>query len=133
MIKEINISSSKKCELIDITEDVKEIVEQSEVKEGMCHVYVPHATCGVVINENNDPNICEDFADALNRLIPEGIWRHDKIDNNAAAHIKSSIVGPSESIPIIAGKLALGMWQNIMVSDFDGPRSSRRVIISITD
>jgi len=105
---EIIVKSNKHNELIDINQKVLDIVNKSKVKEGICNIYVPHATCAVMINENYDPNICLDIIDSLNENIPEGKWRHDKVDNNAAAHIKASIIGPSQTIPIKDGKLMLG-------------------------
>jgi len=131
MQKEIIISSSKKQEIIDITPQVKKIVNESKRSNGLCNIYTPHATAAIMINENYDPNIMDDILEALNSIIPSGKWRHDKVDNNGAAHIKSSIVGPSEIIPIKDNKLQLGQWQNIMFADFDGPRSSRIIIITI--
>jgi secondary thiamine-phosphate synthase enzyme len=128
-MKEFTIKSSK-IEIIDITDKVKEIVNQSNVKEGVCIVYTPHATCSVMINENWDPNIMDDILEALDKLIPAGKWRHDKVDANGAAHIKASIIGPSETIPIKDGKLMLGQWQDIMLADFDGPRE-RKVLVKI--
>ena len=125
---EITVSSSKKYELIDITEQLNLEVKKSKVKDGICYFYTPHATAAVIINENYDLNICLDLIDALNNLIPEGKWRHDKIDNNAAAHIKSAIIGPSESVPVKDGKLMFGTWQSPMLADFDGPKQ-RKVII----
>lgn len=130
MIHEISFSSSKKQEIIDITPEIKEIVEKSDTKEGICVVYTPHATAAIILNENYDPNIMLDTLDALDNIIPQGKWKHDKIDGNGAAHIKSSIIGPSESIIIRDGKLLLGQWQDIMLCDFDGPRQ-RRVLIKI--
>lgn len=93
-------------------------------------MFVPHATAAVTINENADPNIGEDLQEALGKLIPEGIWRHDRIDDNAAAHIKAAIIGPSETVPVKNGKLVLGTWQSIMLMEFDGPRE-RRVIVQL--
>lgn len=124
------ISSKKKNQVIDITEQVKEIVSSSKIKEGICLVYVPHATASIIINENWDPNICDDFLDSLTNLIPEGKWRHDKVDGNGAAHIKAAIVGPSETLIINKGNLVLGRWQSLMVADFDGPKN-RKVIVKI--
>jgi secondary thiamine-phosphate synthase enzyme len=116
----------------DITRDVERIIAESGVKEGVCTVYTPHATAAIAINENDDPNIGTDLLRALRKAIPEhDDWLHDRVDNNAAAHIKSAIVGPSESIPVIGGKLALGTWQNVFFCEFDGPRRERKVIISI--
>ncbi|MBW2964858.1 secondary thiamine-phosphate synthase enzyme YjbQ [Candidatus Woesearchaeota archaeon] len=128
---EITVSSTKAQELIDITHQVQEAVKKSRVKEGLCNVYVPHATAAVMVNENADPNITLDIIDALDELIQQGKWRHDRIDNNAAAHIKASICGPSETIPIQDGKLMLGRWQDIFLCCFDGPRK-RTVIITTT-
>lgn len=130
MIREFTVSSKERNEIIDINEKVEQIVAKSNVKEGICMVYVPHATCAVIINENYDPNICLDLIDFLSEQIPQGKWRHDQVDGNADAHIKASIIGPSETIPIKDGKLMLGQWQDIMLADFDGPRE-RRVMVSI--
>jgi len=128
----ITISTSKKQELIDITQEVKNIVSKSNVKEGVCFVYVPHATAGITINENADPNIQTDIIKAMNDIIPEhNRYLHDSIDNNAAAHIKSSIIGVSKTIPIKDNKLALGTWQDIFFCEFNGPRNDRKVIIII--
>ena len=90
-----------------------------------------HATAAIIINENADPDICLDTIDALNNLIKEGVWRHDKLDGNAASHIKSTILGPSETIPIKNGELQLGTWQAISLVELDGPRSNRKIIVSI--
>ena len=128
---EITVSSSKREQLIDITSKVKDIVKESNVKQGICALYTPHATGAIIINENADPNLCDDVMDALKDLIPAGKWRHDQIDNNADAHIKASIIGSSATIPIKDSQLQLGTWQNIFMADLDGPRSNRRIIITI--
>ena len=125
------VSTSKKYELVDITEQVREILKKSKIKEGICTVYTPHATAAIIINENYDPNVMDDVIEALQKLIPEGKWRHDRIDNNAAAHIKSAIVGPSETIPVKDGELMLGRWQDIIFADFDGPRSDREIFVLV--
>jgi len=122
MLKEFIISTNKKNEVIDINSEVESILKESKAKSGICTVFTPHATAAIIINENYDPNIGDDFLDALNELIKEGKWRHDKVDGNAASHIKASIVGPSETIPVENGKLMLGRWQDIMLCEFDGPR-----------
>ena len=105
-------------------------MREANIDEGLCCVYVPHATAAIIVNENDDPHICEDLLDVLNKLIPEGVWRHDKVDHNGAAHLKASILGPSETIPIQRGRLALGTWQAIMLVELDGPRD-RRVLVTI--
>ena len=127
----ITISTSKKQELIDISDKVSAIVKKSNVKEGLCNIFAMHATAAIIINENADPNICLDTIDALNNLIPSGKWRHDKLDGNADAHIKSTILGPSETIPIKNSELLLGTWQSPMFVEFDGPRSNRKIMVSI--
>lgn len=125
------ISTRGHNELVDITEEVRNIVRESSVKEGVVTVYVPHATAAITINENADPQLPLDIIDVLDKLVPEhGNYRHDRIDNNAAAHIKAAIIGPSESIPIVNRDLALGTWQNIFLCDFDGPKS-RKVIVTV--
>jgi len=126
----IGLHTKKKYDVVDITEDIVNIVNNSGVDSGTCFIYVRHTTCAVIINENYDPNICDDFLDALSELIPEGKWMHDKIDNNGAAHIKSSIIGPSEFVFIKSGKLKLSKWQNIMLCDFDGPRD-REILVKV--
>ena len=127
----ITISTSKKQELIDITDQVNAIVRKSKVKQGLCNVFAMHATAAIIINENADPNICSDTIDALDKIIKEGVWRHDKIDGNAASHIKSTILGPSETIPIKNNSLQLGTWQGVMLFELDGPRRDRKIVVQI--
>ncbi len=125
-------STSAKYEVLDITPEVSAAVEKSGVREGLCTVFTPHATAAVAINENDDPNVGTDLLDALARLVKEHDgWRHDRVDDNAAAHIKAAIVGPSETIPVKSGRLALGTWQNVLLCEFDGPRPSRRVVVTV--
>lgn len=119
-------------EVIDISEDVARIVAESGVRDGQLAVFTPHATASITVNENDDPNIGTDFLRALGDMVPEHAgWLHDRVDNNAAAHIKSALVGPSVTIPLIDGRLALGTWQNVFFCEFDGPRRERRIIVSI--
>lgn len=125
---EFNVRTSKKEEIVDITSQVAGLVK--DVKKGTVTVYVLHATAAVIINENADPNICDDILDALRNLIPQGKWKHDSIDNNGAAHIKAAILGPSETVPVKDGSLMLGTWQDIFLADFDGPRE-RKVIVMV--
>jgi secondary thiamine-phosphate synthase enzyme len=125
-----HVRSHRKDEMIDITRQVTEIVRAANAAEAICSVYVMHATAAIVINENDDPNVCEDVLDALDKLIPAGVWRHDKVDGNAAAHIKSAILGPGETIPVHDGALVLGTWQAIMLVELDGPRD-RRVVVTV--
>ena len=127
---EFIVRTNKKQEMVDITERVADLVKQSRVSDGICLVYVPHATAAVAINENADPNVCEDILEALANLVPEGRWRHDRIDNNAAAHIKATLLGPSQAVPVRGGRLRLGTWQSVMLVELDGPRE-RSVIVEV--
>lgn len=127
---EFIVRTNKKQEMVDITQRVADLVKQSRVSDGICLVYVPHATAAVAINENADPNVCEDILEALGNLVPEGRWRHDRIDNNAAAHIKATILGPSQAVPVRGGRLRLGTWQSVMLVELDGPRE-RSVIVEV--
>jgi secondary thiamine-phosphate synthase enzyme len=127
---EIRVRTSQKYEVIDLTPRVAEAVRASRLAEGICCIYTPHATAAIVLNENDDPQIGLDLLDALDKLIPEGVWRHDRIDSNGAAHLKAAILGPSETVPIQNGRLALGTWQAIMLVELDGPRD-RKVVVTI--
>jgi len=126
---EIRVRTSHAREMVDITAEVAGMVRESELTEGLCHVYVAHATAAIVVNENDDPNVCVDTLDALDKLIPAGVWRHDRVDGNAASHIQAAILGPGETIPVRDGQLVLGTWQAIMLVELDGPRD-RRVIVT---
>src|SRR3989338_4991841 len=128
---ELSIKTNQKEECIDITNLVKNFLGKSEVKEGLINIYTPHTTAAIIINENNDPNIQGDFLSLLNKIIPQGIWKHDKIDGNAAAHIKASIIGSSQTIPVEKGKMQLGKWQSIMFVELDGPRQRRIIFTEI--
>ena len=127
------VASSQKNQLIDITPQVKEIVSKSNLKDGICTIYTPHATAAILINENYDPHVMNDVIEALHKMVPEGKWKHDAIDNNGAAHIKAALIGPSEVIPIKQGKLMLGQWQDIMYAEFDGPRKDRQVNVTLCE
>jgi len=128
---ELRIRTTASREMVDLTARVAEVVARAGIAEGLCNVYVPHATAAVVVNENDDPNVCVDVLDALERLIPPGIWRHDRVDDgNAASHIQAAILGPSETIPVRDGRLQLGRWQAVMLVELDGPRE-RRVVVTV--
>ena len=130
MQAEISINTSKKQELVDITHQVQNILSESKIDQGICNIFCKHATGAIIINENYDPNICLDLLDSLNELIPNGKWRHDKVDGNADSHIKSAILGPSETLPITNNKLMLGKWQSIMFAELDGPRTDRKIVVT---
>ena len=119
-------------ECIEITDEVRSIVHSSGVRRGLCHVMALHATAAIIVNENDDPNIGVDLLKAIDRAIPDHAgYLHDRIDNNAQAHIKAAILGPSELIPVADGDLLLGTWQGLMLIELDGPRSTRRVAVSL--
>ncbi len=130
MQSEFHIRTQHKHQVIDITAQVADIVRQANLPDAICSVYVTHATAAIVINENDDPNVCVDLLAALDKLIPDGVWKHDRIDGNGAAHIKAAILGPGETIPVRDGTLRLGTWQAIMLAEFDGPRD-RRVVVTV--
>lgn len=131
-IFELTISTSRSEELVDITDEVASAVGRSGIKEGLVHVFVPHATAGIILNESADPNIKTDFLNAIERAFPKKAhYLHDRIDQNAAAHIRSAVVGSSLTIPLVRGRMLLGTWQTIMFCEFDGPRSARRIIVQI--
>lgn len=130
MIAEFHIRTTTKREMIDLTARVADIVARADLAEGLCSVYTPHATAAIVVNENDDPNVCVDVLEALDRLVPAGIWRHDRVDGNAASHIQATILGPGETIPVRQGKLLLGTWQAVMLVELDGPRD-RRVVVTV--
>jgi secondary thiamine-phosphate synthase enzyme len=120
-VERLAVRSRKQAEAIDVTEKVQGLVARSGIKTGLCHVYVQHTTAGVFINENADPDVMDDFLTTLDRLVPwEGDYQH--AEGNAAAHIKSTLIGTSQTIPVHEGRLALGRWQGIYFAEFDGPR-----------
>jgi secondary thiamine-phosphate synthase enzyme len=127
----IEVRTTRARELVDVTAAAREHVRRAGVQRGLCALYAQGATAALMVQENDDPQIADDVLDCLDRLVPAGVWRHDRIDDNGAAHIQAGIVGPSESIPIREGQLALSTWQNVFLCDFDGPRERRRVLVTI--
>jgi len=120
----LDVRSGRRADAIDITDRVQEVVRESGVQTGLCQVYVPHTTAGVFINENADPDALSDILARLEALVPwEDGYQH--AEGNAAAHIKATLVGSSQSVPIRKGRLALGRWQGIFFAEFDGPRERR--------
>ena len=108
---------------IDITGQVRKIVASGNVQNGLCQIFVPHTTAGVTINENADPDVVTDMLAALGKMVPELHYRHS--EGNSPAHVKSSLVGCSITVPISEGRLCLGTWQGIYFCEFDGPRSRK--------
>ncbi len=127
MLKEFTINTPHEG-FVEITNQVAEIVRQSQGEKNLCQVFIPHTTAGVTINENADPDVVKDMIQALNHMVPELAYQHD--EGNSCAHVKASMVGSSVSIPIMEGNLYLGTWQGIYFCEFDGPRK-RRVCVNI--
>ncbi|NLP11390.1 YjbQ family protein [bacterium] len=124
MMKSVRIalSTRDRVQLIDITRRVEEVVTESGIEEGVCVIFVPHTTAGVTINENADPDVVADMIQAVNKAVPfQDNYRHE--EGNSAAHIKSSLFGPTVTLLVAAGALVLGTWQGIYFAEFDGPRS----------
>ena len=129
MTKQISVPTNTRSEFVDITDWVQEAVHESGIADGLCHVYVPHTTAGLTINENADPNVRKDILTELEKRIP---WQdnYSHSEGNAAAHIKASLMGFSQTIFVEDGRLVLGTWQGIFLCEFDGPRQ-RKVLVRI--
>jgi secondary thiamine-phosphate synthase enzyme len=127
----ITLSTDRRNGLYDITRDVEEIIRKSGIQNGIVSVYARGSTAAIMIQENWDQSVQNDVITLLNRMIPSGVWEHDRQDNNGDAHLKAGLVGPSESIPIIGGKPGLSTWQNIFFCEFDGPRSKREIVVTV--
>jgi secondary thiamine-phosphate synthase enzyme len=129
MLENFTVRTSAHSEFIDITRQVQSVISSSEIKNGICQVYIPHTTAGVTINENADPDVKHDIIQTLEKTIP---WRSNyrHFEGNSAAHIKASMMGFSVSIPLKNGNLQLGTWQCIYFCEFDGPRT-RNVIVNL--
>jgi len=131
MKKTINISTNKREVLVDVTEQVKSVVHNSGVKNGLVCVYAQGATAAIMIQENWDESVQTDVVHLLRKLIPKGVWLHDAQDGNGDAHLKAGLVGPSETVPLIDGQLGLSTWQNIFFCEFDGPRQERTIVVTV--
>lgn len=119
----LKIETSKRIELVDITSEILKEVRKSEIPKGICLISTRHTTAGIIINEN-ESGLREDILDLLNKLVPAGTgYRHDRIDNNADSHLRAVLLGASEALPILEGKLELGTWQRIFFAEMDGPRN----------
>ncbi|MHA1300636.1 MAG: secondary thiamine-phosphate synthase enzyme YjbQ [Candidatus Helarchaeota archaeon] len=128
--KEFKISTKKHIELVDITLKVRDIVKNSGISDGIVNIYSRHTTSAIIINEN-ESGLRDDIIDALKKLIPRaGGYKHDRIDNNAHSHIQASLIGSSETVPLVKGNLYLGTWQSIFFAEFDGPRT-RTILVQI--
>lgn len=127
----IQLQTSQREILVDITAQVKNVVQHSGISDGLVNVYAQGATAAIMIQENWDDSVQSDVVDLLRKVIPQGVWLHDAQDGNGDSHLKSGLVGPSETIPLIDGQLGLSTWQNIFFCEFDGPRSDRKVMVTV--
>ncbi len=126
-MEELTVKTSEREEFIDITSRVQKVVDDSGVQSGFAFCFVPHTTAAITINENADPDVRHDILSKLRREFPEnGDYRHS--EGNSDAHIKSSLVGPSQQLIVEKGKLVLGRWQGLYFCEFDGPRSRRLMV-----
>ena len=129
-MKQFNVRTNARSEMIDITGRIRALLKESKIRSGICHVFVPHTTAAVTINENADPDVPRDILMELDKIVPlNDHYRHG--EGNSAAHIKSSLVGASEMIFVDDGELVLGTWQSVFFCEFDGPRT-RKVIVRLT-
>jgi secondary thiamine-phosphate synthase enzyme len=129
LIERLNIKTNSRVEFRDITGEIRNIVGKSGVKSGVCHIFVPHTTAGIMVNEHADPSVVQDIAATLEEIAPrDRNYRH--LEGNSPAHIKASLIGDARTLFIEDGKLVLGTWQGIFFGEFDGPRS-RSVMVKI--
>ncbi|WP_291767591.1 secondary thiamine-phosphate synthase enzyme YjbQ [Caldivirga sp. UBA161] len=130
-VKELKYASRRQVEVIDITSDVEEVVNESGIRNGFIIVFAPHATAAVILNEN-ESGLLKDIEDKILELFPRsGNYRHNLIDDNANSHLASAFLGQGKVIPLINGSLVRGTWQNILLVELDGPRAIRRVIVEV--
>ena len=127
----IRLTTHTREELVDITEHVRRIAQDSGAANGLVALYAQGATAALMIQENWDPSVPTDVINLLQKLIPRGVWLHDQQDGNGDSHLKAGLVGPSETIPLIDGQLGLSRWQNIFFCEFDGPRQERAVVCTV--
>lgn len=133
IFQKLNVKTPSREILIDISNDIQNVVRNSNIEEGVCRIFIPHTTAGITINENADPSVMKDIINYLSKLIPIGgglgySFKHG--EGNSDAHIKSSIISPSLDILIHDGRLMLGTWQGCFLAEFDGPRE-RKVFVQI--
>jgi secondary thiamine-phosphate synthase enzyme len=128
-IETFYVKTSRRTELVNITNEVNRCVAATGVSAGVCHLYIPHTTAGVTINEGDDPDVARDMEAAFDRMVPrEAGYKH--YEGNSDSHIKATLVGTSQSVWIENGRLRLGRWQSIFFCEFDGPRN-REVLVKI--
>ena len=129
MTESFQVSTRSRSEFIDITGRVMNVLSSSNIRDGICQVFVPHTTAGITINENADPSVVADLLAALERMAPDDALYHHS-EGNSPAHVKASLVGFCQTVPVEDGKLVLGTWQGIYLCEFDGPRT-RHVVVKV--
>ena len=132
MLKEFNISTKERYQLIDITEKVEEIVQESEVKDGLVLVFVPHSTAAILLTENEE-GLKEDWLDFLKKLVFGFDFQHNRVDDNADSHILSGLVGQERILLVKGGQIIRGTWQQIFLLELDGPRNRKIIVKMIKD
>jgi len=126
----LRVKTSRRTQLVDVTQEIEQVVAESGAKEGVCYVYIQHTTAAVMINEHADPDVASDLEGVFDRLVPhKGPYRH--AEGNTDSHAKAVMVGASQVIFIERGKLALGTWQGVFFCEFDGPRE-RKMWVKVT-
>jgi len=128
-MEKIPLSTRRREELVDITSSVEEAVKKAGILSGLCVLYCPHTTAAITVNEGADPAVAQDMAAGLRRLIPKD-WDFSHLEGNSDAHMKASLVGPSQTLIVDGGRLVLGTWQRVFFCEFDGPRK-RTFFLSI--
>ena len=126
-MQQLSIKTHAQTEMVDITGQVQEAITAAGFRDGLCLLYVPHTTAGITINENADPSVRRDVLMVLNQMVP---WKADykHMEGNSPAHVKSSLMGASQLVPVENGRLLLGTWQGIFFCEFDGPRSRKLMV-----
>lgn len=131
MLKEINVKTNKRNELIDITFQIQKIISESKISSGLCVLYTPHTTAGIIINENADPDVKTDLLSALEKLVPKINFKH--VEGNSDSHLKSLLCGKEKTLIIKNSQLRLGAWDGIYFVEFDGPRNRKVYVKIISD
>ena len=132
MLEKFDVRTQRKTEFVPITKKIQQIVKSNQIQSGICHIYVPHTTAGITINENADPMVPKDILLIIDEIIPFVDHRYQHMEDNSAAHVKACLFGSSESVIIEKGELVFGTWQGIFLCEFDGPRN-REIYMKILE
>jgi secondary thiamine-phosphate synthase enzyme len=132
MIRELSINTGARAVMLNVTQVVQDVVRESGVREGSCHLFVPHTTAAVTVNEQADPSVVRDMLAQLERMVPERT-DYEHAEGNSPAHVKCSLIGVSQVLAVTGGRLALGTWQGIFFCEFDGPRQRQLLVKAAAD